>query len=191
MVFFLALGSAPLFAAWLYGSPMVREAQWPTAVVPLSVFAFTIPLILTESFGKRMKGMFDWNWLDSLLLGAAQVATLLPGSGRVALVLPFAILRHYTGEAAVKYTFYLALPWLSLRAVKLLQDVSFQAPQSIGDLSWLSFGIAILVTFVIGLMTLGWMTQRSSLRGMKRWILYRLLIAGGIGVSLYLQSGYL
>src|SRR5262249_936523 len=139
---FLALTSLPPAIAWYHFRDLLERTAWTPLLVAVLLAVFSLPLLLAENFSRKNKGMFDWNWLDALLMGLAEVTAFVPGGGRLTALLPAALLRNYGREAAVKYAMFATLPFLAGSALYWLRGVDFHAPRPMPDLSWLSFSMA-------------------------------------------------
>jgi len=183
MPFFLTLSSLPPLIAWTY----LREDLQPTVAAPL-VFAFTmgffgLPLWFADPFSRRNKNMSAWNWKDALGIGLAQIFFLVPGCGIQGCSLPLALLRNYTREAALKYTFLAMTPVLLFVSLFQLRGLSFKNPMPSPEISWLSLGTATVVTLVSGLLVIGWCNRHIQTKGVGKIVAWRWLIAFGfIGI---------
>jgi undecaprenyl-diphosphatase len=139
--------------------------------------AFSLPLLTAENFSRKNKGMFDWTWIDALILGIAQIAAFIPGCDRLTAMLPAALLRNFNREAAAKYAMFASMPFLAASSLFYLRGVSLHSPQPMPDLSWLSFSMAVLLTFLTGLLAIGGLMKHIQSRGFGHYVAYRFLLA--------------
>ncbi|MCM2279828.1 MAG: hypothetical protein NDJ89_17275 [Oligoflexia bacterium] len=178
--FFLFISTAPVAAGWYYFHE--RIAGFPLTLLQLAGLfaAFALPLWLSEALGRKNKGMFDWNWLDALIVGIFQLGALLPGCGQMAGALPGALLRNYRREAAAKYAFFAAAPLLGAAAYVELRGLDLRASAPMPELSWLSFTVAVLVTLFAGLLAIGGFMRQMQRKSSAQYIVYRWLLAAAM-----------
>jgi undecaprenyl-diphosphatase len=174
---FMALTSAPAGIVWYYFHDQLIQATWSPLVVAGLTAGLALPLTSAESWSRKNKGMFDWTWLDALLLGIAQIAAFVPGCGRMTALLPAALLRGFNREAAAKYAFFASMPFLIASAGYWLRDLDFHAAQPMAGTSWLSFSMAVVVTTLTGLLAIGGFMKHIQSKGFGQYAFYRVLLA--------------
>lgn len=67
-------------------------------------------LLLAEVLGRRRRPLEELTWWDSLLIGLAQAAAILPGLSRSGATISTGMLAHLKREAAARFSFLLSLP---------------------------------------------------------------------------------
>jgi undecaprenyl-diphosphatase len=188
MPIFLAIGCVPLAFGWIYLHPLVAEVPWTPLATAVALAGFGLPLWFAERMGRKSKGMFDWNWLDSLLVGVSSLASLVPGCGRLAAALPGSLLRGYSREAGAKFALFLSAPILAASAAQHLAGVSLHAAEPMEGVSWLSFWVALLVTTVFGVLAIGGFMRGVQRKGFGQFVVYRFLLAGATGAVWYFRT---
>ena len=152
-----------------------------------SLVLFCIPLWMADSLNRRTKSMFDWNWIDALILGFTQLLHFIPGAGRQTGAFTGALFRNYNREAASKYVFFTLAPVLAYRLSQVYGTIQWGAPQPDPalELSWLSFGTGTGVALITSLVALGGLTKNIVKKGFRGYIFYRCSIALGAGLYLF------
>jgi len=178
MPIFLAMTAIPLMGAELYLSPLLKEFEWTPVRLALALVAFSVPLWITESSSRKNKGMFDWNWIDALVVGLGQAFAIIPGCGLMAGLLTGALFRNYNRESAAKYAFFVITPIIAIQTALQLRGVSTHSAAPAEGINWLTFNMSILVTFLVGLLTMGGFMRQVQKKSLKPYILYRWLLAG-------------
>jgi undecaprenyl-diphosphatase len=186
--FFLALTTLPPALAWIYLRERIGQLEWSPLWIAAVLALAGIPLILTDSRSRKTKGNFDWNWFDALLVGFCQIAELIPGVGRMTGLLIGAFMRNYTRESAVRYSLFASAPLLAGSAYQFLRDVNFHSPQPMEDTTWLSFYVAILITFLVSLLAIGGLMKHIQRNGFGKLAAYRILVACAVGVVFWIRS---
>lgn len=176
---FILIATLPLgIISYYFGD---RAMQWhlsPMAVA-VALAAFGLPLWLADSMSRKNKGMFDWNWVDSSLVGVLQIGTLVTGLGPMTATLTAALLRNYNREAAIKFAFFAMAPVLGAEAFRELHQTNFHAAMPMPSMSWLTFGVALIVTFFVGLLAIGGLMKQIQHKGLGQYVVYRWVFALG------------
>jgi undecaprenyl-diphosphatase len=178
--FFMLFTGIPIAIGWFYLSPILSQQDWSPLLLAGILVAGGIPLILGESSGRRTKGMFDWNWLDCLIVGIFGIFFVVPGGGLPDGMIPGALSRNYNRESAAKYAFFAMFPILLVEAYAHFQEVQLHAGAPAPDLSWLSFGVAMVVTFFTGLLTIGGLMKHVQRKSYGQYVVYRFILAAAV-----------
>lgn len=187
MPFFLIVSSAPSAALAYYlrtaELALPEETIWITAG---SLAGGALLLLAGETLSRKHKKMFDWNWLDALLVGMAQALALAPlagpGIGRAAGAAAAGLLRNYSRESSAKFMFLAALPLLVAQAVSAWAERSPAATAASMETSWLSFAVAMAVSMAAGLLAIGSLMRHVQRGGFRGHALYRLAIGAALAV---------
>ncbi|MBC7692722.1 MAG: hypothetical protein H7222_13250 [Methylotenera sp.] len=147
-----------------------------------------LPLWFSDSMNRRNKGMFDWNWLDALVVGVGQCLFVIPGAGRTMGAFTAASTRNYNREAAAKFMLFAGTPLLAGSTILRLRDVHLSAPSPMVDVSWLTFSIAGAVSLLASLLAIGAFMKHIQRGGMGQYFVYRCLLAVAAGVVFYVRT---
>lgn len=186
--FFILIATLPLGIVTYYlGGWTPRWRPSPMAVA-IALAAFGAPLWLADSMSRRSKGMFDWNWVDSSIVGVLQLGTLVTGLGPMTATLTAALFRNYNREAAIKFAFFVMAPVLGAEAFRELHQTNFHAPMPMPAMSWLSFAVALVVTFFVGLLAIGGLMKQIQHKGLGQYVAYRWVVALGCVALLFYRA---
>lgn len=185
---FLFFTGIPLGLAWVYLKPVLEQMDWDRPLLVAGALALgTIPLFLADRSSRKNKGMFDWNWLDALTVGITGILILIPGCGAMEAFLPGALFRNYNREVAAKYSFFSLFPTLLVSTYLNFHEVSFHGGPS-SDLSWLSFGVAALISFLTGLLAIGGLMKHIQRNGFGQYLTYRIMLAAATVITVLVRS---
>lgn len=185
---FLFCTGIPLAIAFFYLKPELEKVDWENILVVAGVLAAgALPLWLAERSSRKNKGMFDWNWLDAIVVGITGVLMFVPGAGKPEGLMPGALFRNYNREAAAKYTFFAMFPLLVVSCTLSFHEVNFHGAPA-ADLSWLSFIVATIVTFLTSLLAIGGLMKHVSRNGFGQYVIYRLLVAGAVAIVFWVRN---
>jgi undecaprenyl-diphosphatase len=186
MPLFLILATLPITLVWYYfHEDLAAHLDSSPLIVSGMLAGFGALLWFADSMSRKHKNMYDWNVIDSLAAGVAEIAALVPGCGRQTATVTGGLFRNYSREAAAKFTFFAAVPVLAGNAIVHLKGVSFHQAVPMTDVSWLSFYVAIVVALLASLLSIGAFFKHIRSRGgMGQYVVWRCLVAAGI-VGLY------
>ena len=183
---FLAITCLPMGVGHYY----LQNLEWNFSLITqvLIYFALGLALWFLDSWGKKIKGTYDWKWLDASILGITQLVGLIPGGDPMSGMLIAASFLNYRREAAAKYIYFALTPLLVSQSITLLRDLSFQNAMPMGDVSWLSLGVALVVSFFAALLAIGGFMRHIQTKGMQQYVIYRSLLAVGTCVVFWVKS---
>jgi undecaprenyl-diphosphatase len=185
---FIFFTSIPVGLAWFYLKPLVSSFDWSPLLICAVLAAGGLPLYFTDNHSRKNKGMFDWNWLDALVVGIFGVFLVIPGGGITEGMIPGGLSRNYTRESAVKYCFFAMFPILLINAYLHFRLVTLHVGAPAPDLSWLSFSVAAVVTFLTGLLTIGGLMKNVHRKGFSQYVVYRFVLAAATAGVFWFRS---
>ncbi|MFH1359284.1 MAG: undecaprenyl-diphosphate phosphatase [archaeon] len=106
-------------------------------------FIFSGVIIFSTKFSKYKNKKL--NWLDGLFIGLFQVFALFPGISRSGMTISSGLFRGLSKEAAIKFSFLLAIPMILAASIA-------EAPQVFSsDISYTILIVSFIVTFLVSL----------------------------------------
>lgn len=194
---FLFASFAPIAVIAYYFKTILKynftlQLSWTPLAIAVSLVAWSVVFWASTYFGRKTKGMFDWNWFDSLVVGICQATLLITGSGHTDGALTGALFRNYSREAAVKFTLFASAPILTANTLLNLRGLDFHSPFPGGpgssDLSWLSFGVAIAVSLFSSLLVIGGFMKQIQRMKLGQFFVYRCFLAGLVALGFWYQN---
>jgi undecaprenyl-diphosphatase len=135
-----------------------------------------------EKVGQLKKPLTGVSFADSILIGCAQAAALVPGVSRSGATITAGLFRNMTREAAVRFSFLLSTPIIAgaalLKAHELRKEglpPGMHAP----------FLVGVLVSAIVGYGAIAWLIRYLQSNSLKVFIVYR-IVAGIIVIGLAL-----
>src|SRR4051812_25205427 len=79
MPLFIGLATLPVAGIWYYfHEEITTRLDFSPLVIAMTLAGFGALLWFSDSMSRRNKNMYDWNVIDSLVVGVSQVAALIP-----------------------------------------------------------------------------------------------------------------
>jgi undecaprenyl-diphosphatase len=185
---FILLSITPMAFVALYLNQHPSSFEWTPLWVACTLGGVALPLAFFDYWNRKIKNMCDWNWVDASIIGIAQATALFPGWDPLSGILLGAFFLNYKREPAVKYAFFVLTPILATRAILGLKEIDFHAGAPTPELSWLSFGVALVITFFVSLLIVGGFLKQVQQRGIGKYLAYRCLLSLAV-VAFYWHKG--
>lgn len=107
----IIVGSIPIFTIGLLLKELIEGPLTKNLyVITFSILFFAVVLAISEKTASLKKEMKDISILDSLLIGIAQVFSLVPGSSRSGVTITGGLFVGLKRETAARYSFLLSIP---------------------------------------------------------------------------------
>ncbi len=149
-------------------------------VVGLATIIFGLVLGWADIRGNQRRELASLSWRDALLIGLAQAVALIPGTSRSGITMTAGLMLGFKRDAAVRFSFLMAIPTIALAGGLLVLDV-IADQQSI---EWHTLLLGIVVSGLTAYTCIHWFLGFIERIGMQPFVLYRLLL-GGLILALY------
>ena len=185
MGWLIIIGSLPIGILGYFGRDIITNDFRSLWLIASSLIIFGVILGIADHFGKKEKGLSELNVKHGILYGLAQSLALIPGVSRSGATIAMGRYLGYTREAALRYSFLLALPAVFGSGFYQLKDAFgsdasnvFTLPQTF---------IATAIAFVVGYAVIAWLLKFVTTKSFMPFIIYR--IALGTTVLVLLSAG--
>lgn len=178
----VAVATPPVLigAGVLYFSGMVEAIREP-AVIGTATLVFALPLWLADRYGRRTVTSETLSWRDAILIGVAQLFSLIPGASRSGATMTAARALGMTRPEAARFSMLMAIPVIAAFGLVAGFDLfrGADAGASLTDgliVAGLSFAAALASIFVL--------MRVVERLGFLPFVLYRLVLGAAIFVFL-------
>ena len=173
MGWLIIVGSLPIAILGYLGSDVIRNDFRSLWLIASTLIIFGVILGIADKYGNSDRGLANLNSRDGLLYGIAQSMALIPGVSRSGATIAMGRFLGYSRQAALRYSFLLALPavfgsgFYELKGA--LQDGgqtgTFTIPETL---------IATGIAFIIGYAVIAWLLKFVSTKSFAPFIIYRI-----------------
>ncbi len=143
-------------------------------VIGASMILWAILLLIAELTTRKRKTMEDLRIGDALIVGVAQVFSLIPGSSRSGTTITGALFAGITRETAARFSFLLSIP--AVAASGLLELKS--AVHSVHGIGTVNLAMATAVSAVVGYVSIAFLLGYLRHHTTFIFIGYRLIVGG-------------
>ena len=186
MGWLIIIGSIPIVVLGYLGKDIITNDLRSLWLIASVMIIFGVILGFADKYGKSERSLEQLNTKHGLLYGAAQALALVPGVSRSGATIAMGRLLGYTREAALRYSFLLALPAVFGSGLYELKD-AFSADAAPNVFTIPETLVATGVAFVIGYAVIAWLLKFVSTKSFLPFIIYRVVL--GSLILIFLATG--
>jgi len=186
MGWLIILGSLPIAVLGYFGRDIITNDFRSLWLIASSLIIFGVVLGIADHYGKKERGLSELNVKHGILYGLAQSLALIPGVSRSGATIAMGRYLGYTREAALRYSFLLALPAVFGSGFYQLKD-AFGSNAVANVYTLPQTFIATAIAFVVGYAVIAWLLKFVTTRSFMPFIIYR--IGLGATVLVLLSAG--
>jgi undecaprenyl-diphosphatase len=177
----IALGTVPGLVAGLLGESTIDAVYHPDGVAPdgviiaVAVAMITLALLLlaAERTARHVRGTASINVRDTVIIGLAQAAALIPGVSRSGATITAGLFRGLTRADAARFSFLLGTPIVAAAGAKGLLDMltSSLGPGQLGV-----FAVGLATSAVAGFAAIWGLLRYLQRATTMVFIVYRIVL---------------
>jgi undecaprenyl-diphosphatase len=175
MGWLIIVGTLPIVALGYFGQEKIRNDFRSLWLVATTLILFGLILGIADKFGKTERQLHELTPRHGILYGLAQSLALIPGVSRSGATIAMGRFLGYSREAALRYSFLLALPAVFGSGLYELKgalgetttDQVFSLTETL---------IATGVAFIIGYAVIAWILKYVTTKSFKPFIVYRVAL---------------
>jgi undecaprenyl-diphosphatase len=171
----IILGTLPIVALGYFGQEIIRNDFRSLWLIAATLIVFGIILGIADKYGKTERQLHQLTPMHGVLYGFAQSLALIPGVSRSGATIAMGRFMGYSREAALRYSFLLALPAvfgsgfyeLKVALGETGSEQVFSLPETF---------MATAVAFVIGYAVIAWLLKYVTTKSFAPFIVYRIAL---------------
>jgi len=171
----IILGTLPIVALGYFGQEIIRNDFRSLWLIATTLIVFGVILGIADKYGKTERQLHQLTPMHGVLYGLAQSLALIPGVSRSGATIAMGRFMGYSREAALRYSFLLALPavfgsgFYELKSAlgESSVDQVFSLPETF---------VATAVAFVIGYAVIAWLLKYVTTKSFAPFIIYRIAL---------------
>jgi len=175
MGWLIIVGSIPIVVLGYLGKDIITNDLRSLWLIASVMIIFGLILGYADKVGKSERTLEQLNSKHGILYGAAQALALVPGVSRSGATIAMGRFLGYTREAALRYSFLLALPAVFGSGLYELKD-AFSSDAAPNVFTIPETLVATGVAFVIGYIVIAWLLKFVSTKSFRPFIIYRVVL---------------
>jgi len=171
----IIIGSVPIVILGYLGQDAITTNFRSLWLIASVLIIFGVILGIADKYGKSDKSLKDLNISHGVLYGLAQALALIPGVSRSGSTIAMGRLLGYSREAALRYSFLLAIPAVFGSGLyELKKALSDGAGANVFTMT--ETLVATVVAFIIGYLVIAWLLKFVTTKSFAPFIIYRILL---------------
>jgi len=183
MGWLIIIGSIPIVVFGYFGRDVITNDLRSLWLIATVMIVFGVILGIADKYGKSERTLEQLNTKHGLLYGAAQALALVPGVSRSGATIAMGRFLGYSRDAALRYSFLLAIPAVFGSGLYQLKD-AFSADAAPNVFSIPETFAATAVAFGVGYVVIAWILKFVSTKSFMPFIIYRVVLGSAILVLL-------
>ena len=169
----ILLGSLPIFFLGYLGQEYIRQNFRSLYLIAATLIIFGLLLGVIDHYGKKMKDLDALGARDGIAYGIAQSLAPIPGVPRSGATIAMGRALGYKREAALRYSFLLAIPAvLGSGAFELFNSLS----KPLNSFSLGETFVATFTAFTVGYLVISWLMKYVQSKSFMPFVIYRVLL---------------
>lgn len=187
MGWLIIVGSVPIVVIGYLAQDLITTELRSLWIIATMMVVFGLVLGAADRFGGKTKELSELNVKHGILYGLAQSLALIPGVSRSGATIAMGRYLGYSREAALRYSFLLALPAVFGSGFYQLQSALSENQVAVYSLS--ETLVATVIAFAVGYLVIAWLLKFVTTKSFAPFIIYR--VAFGSAVLVLLATGVL
>jgi len=183
MGWLIIFGTIPIVILGYFGSDVIENDLRSLWLIASVMIIFGVILGVADRYGKSERSLEQLNTKHGLFYGAAQALALVPGVSRSGATIAMGRFLGYSREAALRYSFLLALPAVFGSGFYQLKS-AFSSDADSNVFSIPETLAATAVAFVIGYIVIAWLLKFVATKSFMPFIIYRVALGSLILILL-------
>jgi undecaprenyl-diphosphatase len=173
LFWYLVIGTIPGgIAGYLFEHAAEEQFRKPL-VIGTAMIVVALLMWAGERFSRREESLGQVNFLDSIVVGAAQALAVIPGVSRSGVTMTAGLFRSMTRETAARFSFLLSTPLIAGAALKKGLEIRHEGlPPEMK----LPFALGIVVSGLVGYVVIAWLIRYLERRTFAVFVVYRLAL---------------
>ena len=170
----IIVGTIPAVVVALLFNDYIEHVLRTPAVAAGALAVGAAGMLIAERLGPRHRTETSMGWGDTILIGCAQAAALVPGISRSGATITMGMFLGIRRDAAARFTFLLAIPAMAAAAAKeTLEVVQLDLPAASLQL----FAVGMVVSAAVGYLSIKYFLRFLAGHKLDVFAYYRLALA--------------
>jgi undecaprenyl-diphosphatase len=173
MLWLLAIATIPV---GVFGFVFNRQAEttWRNPlVIGVMLVAVGVLMWLAERAGRMRRDLSSLNLPDAVLIGLAQVLSIVPGTSRSGITISAGLFRDFDRPSAARFSFLLSTPAIAAAAGKALYDMHKHG--GLGAILNAPFVVGVAVSALTGCVVIAWFLRYLRRSSLLPFVYYRII----------------
>lgn len=168
---FIVLATIPVMISGLLLEDLIETKMRSINVIIVTTLFYGVLLGLADRYGRQTRGMEDLTWKTALMIGLAQMMSIIPGTSRSGVTMTAALFCNLRREVAARFSFLLSIP--TIGGAALLKFIELLEAPSI---NWHELGYAMAVSALTAYLCIHYFLKLIARISFMPFVIYRLVL---------------
>ncbi|WP_332838954.1 undecaprenyl-diphosphate phosphatase [Nocardia bovistercoris] len=183
---YVIIATIPIGVIGFVLKDQIRTGARNLWLVSFMLIAFALVIAAAEYYGRKNRPIEQLTTRDGLVMGFAQCLALVPGVSRSGATSSAGLFLGLEREAAVRFSFLLAIPAVTASGLFSLPDAFEPAGEGL-NASGAQLLVATVLAFVVGYASVAWLLKFVARHSLNWFVGYRIVL--GLVVMALLATG--
>jgi undecaprenyl-diphosphatase len=183
---YVIIATIPIGVLGFLFKDQIRTGARNLWLIATMLIVFAIVIAVAEYVGTKRRPIEKITTRDGLVMGLSQCLALIPGVSRSGATTSAGLFMGLEREAAVRFSFLLAIPAVTASGLFSLPDAFAPAGEGL-NASGPQLVVATLVAFGLGYASIAWLLKFVANHSLYWFVGYRIVL--GVGVMALLATG--
>jgi undecaprenyl-diphosphatase len=184
MGWLIIIGSLPIVIIGYLAQDFIENDLRSLWIIATMMVVFGLILGAADRFASKTKELSQLTVKHGVLYGLAQSLALIPGVSRSGATIAMGRALGYSRDAALRYSFLLALPAVFGSGFYQLKNALTEDQVAVYSLT--ETFVATAIAFVIGYLVIAWLLKFVTTKSFAPFIIYRVILGTALLVLLAL-----
>ncbi len=172
---YVIIATIPIGVLGLVFKDQIRTGARNLWLIATMLIVFAVVIAAAEYLGRQRRPLEQLTTRDGLVMGFAQCLALIPGVSRSGATSSAGLFLGLTREAAVRFSFLLAIPAVTASGLFSLPDAFAPAGEGL-NASGPQLLVATVIAFVLGYASVAWLLKFVVKHSLNWFVGYRILL---------------
>jgi len=177
MGWYVIIATIPIGILGLLFKDQIRTGARNLYLIAFMLIAFAIVIAIAEKVGRKERPIEKLTTRDGIVMGLAQCLALIPGVSRSGATTSAGLFLGLEREAAVRFSFLLAIPAVTASGLFSLPD-AFEPVGSGLAASGPQLLVATIIAFGLGYASIAWLLKFVANHSLYWFVGYRIVLGG-------------
>lgn len=176
LVWYVLLASVPAAVIGFVGEGIISDKLTQPWIMAITLTVFGIAMLVVDRIARMTRDLGSMRAGDSIFVGVAQTIALIPGTSRSGVTLTAGMLRGFTREEAIRFSFLMSIPITGGAALYSIYKL-FKTGAAGTTVGYAQLAVGLITSFVAGYAAVAWLLRYLRTGTLVPFVVYRIGLA--------------
>ncbi|MFN8103976.1 MAG: undecaprenyl-diphosphatase UppP [Acidimicrobiia bacterium] len=173
LVWYVLLASVPAALIGFVGEGVISEKLTEPWIMAITLTVFGLAMLMVDRVARLTRDLGSMRAGDSIIVGLAQTIALIPGTSRSGVTLTAGMLRGFTREEAIRFSFLMSIPITGGAALYSLYKL-YESGAAGTTIGYVELFVGLVTSFLVGYAAVAWLLRYLRTGTLVPFVVYRI-----------------